>query len=1293
MLVTSASRACVRTGGYLAFRQRFLMHLKSLALQGFKSFADRTVFEFHEGVTGIVGPNGCGKSNVVDAIRWVLGETSAKALRGGEMSDVIFNGTDKRKPTGMAEVTMTLSDCETALKVDYNEVSISRRVYREGKSEYLINGTLCRLRDIHELFMDTGIGRSAYSIMEQGKIDLLLSARPEDRRQVFEEAAGITKFKKEKKEALRKLDYTEANLLRVSDVLAEQERRINSLKRQVSKARRYQALATDVNVLDTHFSHRRHIELTAELEELKTLLNALSISREELSEDLPEREAAVVSSRDKAQNLEAELSELRQQLSGHLNAVQAAGSRIEFNRERREELEARIVSHREEIVLTEQKLSQQELDFTESRTSLDDLLARIAEQEVSLTRKEEEVSGLTEQRREVEQARRTAQQELKKVDSGAAAAEAKLESSRAQAVTSENRLRHLVEEQEVLRVETAELQGMAGQISERLTTAEGRSEQLDQVVQVAERSFQHSRGDLDALRQRRDGLEREVVGRQSRLDILTQLLERGEGLNEGTKNVLSGLNDPELIKPGIQGVLGNQLRVRAGFERAVEAALGGNLEAILVRDADLAEAILGRLEEKAQGRVTLIAPEWIRPTGGRQLMTVPDGAECWAVDCSEVEEGVAEVVERLLDQVLVVATRAVAAEIKGQYPDLIFVTLAGELIRPEGMATGGQAGGEGSSSLLERQNEVAELTEEVALLITDRDAVVQEHTEREELVESLRADLETARQQMQKHALEISTLQGERSLAEREVKSFQSKLETVTWEHQEITSRQMTESESFQGLETQLLEFRDRSGVLTVELDRVEAELIELTRREQGDLEERGSLQTALAVERRALQSAQQQQQPMESRLTELRELNARRRAEADDFERRISDAVAEDELLLVNIEENTAAATTLEEQLTEASARRSDLLRAISEAEATLSDVRQKVDSVIEQRGREEVSVAKIEMRLEKLTDDIMERYQVELSAFEPDSHLLLTCIAEQKKAHGSREKRRANMESKNDEEGEDTPSEEAEEAAPEEEGTLAQVVEHELDVLSEEEGPDWDWVETALAGLRKRLDSMGPVNLDAIEEFEELEERHLFVKGQHDDLVNSKDELINVIDRINVETTKLFAETFGKVQVNFRSMFKELFGEKGKADLILLDDEDPLECGIEVIAKPPGKKLQSISLLSGGERSMTAVALLFSIYMVKPSPFCVLDELDAPLDEANIGRFLKVLDRFIDQSQFIIVTHNKRTMARADVMYGVTMEEFGISKPVGMRLTDADSQKKTATTAAQKAAEKLDA
>jgi chromosome segregation protein len=423
----------------------------------------------------------------------------------------------------------------------------------------------------------------------------------------------------------------------------------------------------------------------------------------------------------------------------------------------------------------------------------------------------------------------------------------------------------------------------------------------------------------------------------------------------------------------------------------------------------------------------------------------------------------------------------------------------------------------------------------------------------------------------------------------------------------------------------------------------------------------------------------------MSRRIRELAELNTRRKHEIQSAKERIEKGEIENKDLIIEMEKYNEEVARLTEELGKADEQRKSLARGIEESEAAFSEVRSRQSKVLNQISKEEVSCTKLDLRLENLVEGTMERHQVDLSLFRPDAHVLVACINERKETEKkSRSKNAFDVQASVD--GEEVLDEEIEVTAEKE--SEEEVV---LELVGEK-NPDWEFVEAIVADLKRRLDSMGPVNLDAIEEFDELEERHTFTKNQHDDLVNSKAKLLEIIERINIESERLFAETFHAVAKNFKSMFKRLFGEKATADLILQDESDPLECGIEVIAKPPGKKLQSISLMSGGERSMTAVALLFSIYMVKPSPFCVLDELDAPLDESNIGRFLKVLDAFIDQSQFIIVTHSKRTMERADVMYGVTMEEFGVSKPVGMRLTSESAKSDGPKSAAQNAALKLD-
>ncbi|MFT3991484.1 MAG: chromosome segregation protein SMC [Luteolibacter sp.] len=1267
------------------------MYLKTLEIHGFKSFADKTVFEFAKGVTGIVGPNGCGKSNVVDAIRWVLGETSAKALRGGEMADVIFNGTERRKPLGMAEVTLTMADCEGPLKVDFNEVAITRRVFRDGKSEYRINGTLCRLKDIHDMLMDTGIGRTAYSIMAQGQIDQILSSKPEERRAVFEEAAGITKFKKEKKEALRKLEFTEANLLRVSDVLAEQERRMNSLKRQVAKARRYQALAADTRILDTHLGHKRFVELTAERDELRTSIRSLEVRDTELERQLPAKEEAVSDARAEARIFENELTELRQRLNSHQNALTSATSRAAFNDERKAELESRIRQNHEDIADTREKLQRQEFDFIAANEALDQLSRRIAEREIQLAKEESRNLGTREERQVLENNLRETRSEANRSQTIIATLQAKIESAHSQLETNRERARQLADEEQRLSLELEEFRAEQIRIAQEVEATGSQLQQLEENFHAAERQYQNTRGDLDAARTASTDSHKQLAQRAARLDAVRQLVASGEGLEKGTRNVLKGLGQPDQFQPLTHGPLSQFIEADPTCARALATVLGNHLQTVLVQDQASAEAIITRLTEKQLGLASLLPESFVAPSSGSQMESLPSGATAWALDRVTVDPRVRSVMENLLADVLIVPNLSTALRLRAELPRVTFVTLAGVLITREGILRGGSAA-EGSTSVLERQSELRTLETEVEKLHAADDAARAHVTALEEKLEQLRETVEVSRERLQHRKVGLSTLQGQLSLATREVENFENKRENIHRERGDLENRERAVAESREHMESELASARERLESLDEESRRLQSEVDSVLRREQDFQAALNELRMEIAVERRAKQSAEEQQKPMEARLSELREIAIRRETEIESFDQRIEAAIAENARLAEECEQHRNEVEDLQHEIESRASGRAALVEAIESAEAALASLRRDHAKVNEQKGREEIAVTKLDLRIENLTTTIRERYQVDLATFEPDAHALLSSIASQK-AMQSRTGRQSFV---------DTDFSDQPESSDEEEPPIMVIdgtrLEDDSPLPGEMTGePDWNFVENIVTDIKHRLDSMGPVNLDAIQEYEELEERYNFVRNQHDDLVSSKTELLEVIERINSETQRRFAETFAQVRINFQSMFKELFGEKGQADLTLLDETAPLESGIEVIAKPPGKKLQSITLLSGGERSMTAVALLFSIYMIKPSPFCVLDELDAPLDESNINRFVKVLDHFIDNSQFIIVTHSKRTMARADVMYGVTMEEFGVSKPVGMRLTQAEEAGKIAKnepkTAAQKAALRLDA
>ncbi|MEY4570649.1 MAG: chromosome segregation protein, partial [Verrucomicrobiota bacterium] len=958
------------------------MYLKTLEIHGFKSFADKTVFEFAKGVTGIVGPNGCGKSNVVDAIRWVLGETSAKALRGGEMADVIFNGTEKRKPLGMAEVTLTMADCEGPLKVDFNEVALTRRVFRDGRSEYRINGTLCRLKDIHDLLMDTGIGRTAYSIMAQGQIDQILSSKPEERRAVFEEAAGITKFKKEKKEALRKLEFTEANLLRVSDVLAEQERRMNSLRRQVAKARRYQTLAADTRVLDSHLGHKKFVELTAERDELVVSIRGLEVRDTELEMQLPAKEEVVTEARTAARIFEGELAELRQRLNEHRNAMNSAAGRISFNDERKSELESRIRQNHEEIAETREKLAKQEFDFIAANESLDQLSRIIAEKEIQLADQETRTKGTREERERIEAALRETRGEANRTQTIIATMQAKIESALAQLEGNRERSRQLGDEQQRLTLELEEFRAEQVRIAGEVEATGSMLGELEEGFQFSERTYQHTRGDLDAARTAAVESNKILAQRSARFDAVRQLVESGEGFEKGTRNVLKGLGNPDQFKPGIHGVLASFIEVDNTCARAIETALGNHLQAVLVQDQAMAEAIISRLTEKQLGIAAVIPETFVSHPASTQIEALPEGAIAWALDRVKSDKRISNVIESLLEKVLIVPNQATALRLRTVHPGVTFVTLAGVILSGEGMLRGG-AGTEGSTSVLELQNEVRTLAAEVETLAAADETARTRVSDLESRLEQLREEVEVSRERLQRQKVDLSTLQGQLSLATREVENFETKLENVTWERGELENRERAASEGREHMEGELASARERLEALENENRRLQSESDGIVRREQDIVEALNELRTELAVERRAKQSAEEQQKPMEARLSELRDVAIRRETEIEAFDQRIEAALGENARLSEECESHRAEVEDLQVEINTRAAGRATLLEAIETAETILAALRRDHSKVNEQKGREEIACTKLDLRLESLATTIQERHQIDLATF----------------------------------------------------------------------------------------------------------------------------------------------------------------------------------------------------------------------------------------------------------------------------------------------------------------------
>jgi chromosome segregation protein len=1212
------------------------MHLQSLELVGFKSFADKTVFNFHEGVTAIVGPNGCGKSNVLDAVRWVLGEQSAKSLRGGEMADVIFNGTDTRKPLGFAEVSLTLTNCSADLGVDWHDVRVTRRVYRDGNSEYLLNKNVVRLKDIQSLFADTGVARSAYSMMEQGKIDLILSSRPEDRRAIFEEAAGITKYKTQKREALRKLEATEANLLRIGDIIKEVKRQIGSLQRQAGKARRYQALLADLRILDTHHSKEQLNDFEAKLEASRAESKRLNEAEQATQRKIDGNEDRLTNERHELDEIDSKIADARGEVQRLQGEIASHRSQIQFNQQRGEEFAELIERYRGDIDAAESKRSEQETQIHDADLLIEKTKRLLETKESELSQLVEKVAQLRQQRAEQEEEVRDLQSSLSKLEAQVAAAEGEVHGYRARREATALRVADLEKAITEAQSHRHEIEGNLEEARRVLQREEKTTHDSTAEEQAASEQVRSEESAVAELEKNFHGIEREVAEKHSRLEILRQLNEEGEGLTKGSQVVLRGLHDPERFRPALAGALAAKLDVDGEYVAAIEAALGRNMHAIVLENAALAPEIVAALSEKKLGQAALALLDFAESPPPPPPSTLPVGGLAWAMEKVSAPDLLAPLVRRLLHHVIVTRSLEEGLALKKNVPHSKIVTLNGEFISEEGVVFGGK-GEAKPDSLLERKTRIQVLEQEITVLEEQRKDFARKRSSAQTRLQAAKDRLEQNRQRHQAAHISLSSARSQIQLAEREREESDRKLQGLESEKQTLDRQIESADTRLVELEKRLADEQKTIAEHQERLQALDAAKENALRFEAEATEHLNELRLAVATDRQRHEILAEQRQPMAARATELAELIAARRRDVEKYQERIATQKKESGAAEAMIASQRDEQSTAEIAVAKIAQQRTARLAAVSSLETELRTFRNSLDEIRVLRGKEEVRQTQLQLHIDSIAENVMRRYQVDLREFELDR-------ASFEKTLQMQLKRRS--------------------GSPETDAV------HALSDAAAASENDQSQLEPIISELTRQLDNMGPVNLDAVHEYDELEERYQFLETQNNDLTASRRELLDTISYINNTTQKLFADTFAQVRTNFREMFAEMFGG-GRADLALMDENDPLNCGIEITAKPPGKQLQSISLLSGGERTMTAVGLLFAIYMVRPSPFCILDEMDAPLDESNINRFIRVLDRFVSQSQFIIITHNKRTIAKADILYGVTMEERGVSKLVGVKLS----------------------
>ena len=1216
------------------------MYLKNLTALGFKSFADKTSLDFQPGVTAIVGPNGCGKSNVSDALRWVLGEQSAKALRGSGMADVIFNGTDKRKALSMAEVSLTIGGIDSeqlktaGVDLPYNEVTVTRRIFRDGGSEYFINKVSCRLRDIQQLFMGTGMGRASYGIMAQGNITQLISSKADDRRVVFEEAAGITRFKQQKKESLRKLDYTEQNLLRVSDTIREVKRQIGSLQRQAAKAKRYKEFMGKLQSLESQLARHQLGELQNKVQLSEKEIAEFKDKSDDFTETIASGERQINEARQQRAAIEKQVA-AAQEKGGNLHAeLERLESRIQFSRERIGELDDQEAKAHEDIAEAEQRRSDSEKELTEMTNKLGTADNAVADKRRAVDEKQAACKAIEAELGHRQEALRQAQTESFSVAQELTSVRNELNALDLQKRGNTVRLEKLSAEKVQLEEEQAKLKERLGQFSTDVESRKSNAQNRRGTVEERQERLAQLQERLAKLTAELDELLRTQAEKRSRLNVLKQLQASNEGVSAGAQ---AALKESEAAL----GLLADQIRVPEDLVAAVEAVLGRHLQMVITKQAADAKSILQSLHEGKKGRADIVALDLL--SGGdtpeideAQLKEFGGIAAQGAVGC---DAAVQPLLNRLLGRLVIVPDLDAAIRGRAAHRDLDFVTRGGELLSRHGVFSGGRGNGSATASLLARKNEIADLEKELEALVKTVNEDSKEKGDLQAEQTTIQAGLQQEQNELRQQEVAIATSEGELKALENSQRVLTQKIEAVAFELESLSDQESEGGGKRDQLAAELVSLEEKecnSGKSVAEVGSV----VEALRGKRDDANtELTEAKVGLASEEQLLASFKRQLDPLRVRIDELKQRVTQRRSDIESAgekktqtETDISTSTQRIEALKVEREQSSQAITELLEQKTEADQK-------VEDREESLRSVRIELSDSQERRSQLEVELAQNNMMVENLCERMQEKYQIDLREVEVQ-HIKTS----------------------------ETDSGEIE---------IVVTTLEEMEVEGLE--TDWDSIEDKVTELQDRVDRMGPVNLVAIEEYEETEERYEFLTTQHDDLVKAKEQLLEVIEQINSETTEMFKATFEQIRDNFRQLFTEVF-EGGKADLVLVDEEDVLSSGIEIVARPPGKKLQSISLLSGGEQTMTAVSLMFSIYQVSPSPFCVLDELDAPLDESNINRFIRVLKRFINHSQFLVITHNKRTISMADTLYGVTMQEHGVSKIVSARFqkTERDEDAK---------------
>ncbi len=1185
------------------------MRLKKLYIHGFKSFADRVEMTFEHGVTGVVGPNGCGKSNISDAVRWVLGEQSARQLRGSRMEDVIFNGTEKRRRMAYCEVTLTFDNEDHSLPSDYTEVAVTRRVFRTGESEYLLNGAACRLKDVVDLFRDTGIGRDGYSIVGQGRVGEILSQKSEDRRQVFEEAAGIVKYKARKSEAEKRLDNTEQNLSRIADIISELESRLEPLRLQSEDARKYLAMREEQKGLDLNVFLIRSERYQEKIAELR-------LTAENMRETLAQNEREQQALNERRESVQNQLSEREERAAELRESLQALIQEVEAQEGQANVLRERLAASRREQARVEDEKRAAEEGETGMRRRIETLEGEIARGGEAVAAREERQNALDRALEEAE------------------AAAVRLET---EAEDAKERVIRFMNDMGDVKSEQARLTALGEAIDRQLASLSAGAEEdsrvaadLRRAVEDAEGVWDEENDRLKALneaareiseRTRRAGEEYERLTAESqkllsikqelgsRLKLLTEMQRDYEGYNLSVKQVL--MEAERRGGAGVHGVVASILHAPQRLERALDMVLGGTLQNVVVdRDED-AKAMIEYLKRNRYGRATFLPISSIRgrtlDMGERRVLSMPGcvGLASEMVTYDPIYRGI---VENLLGRTVIAEdlNSGIAIQRAGRY-QFRLVTLDGDVMHSGGSMTGGSVQSR-MTSLLSREREITESTENMKKL-TEKLAQAQNQLKKGE---EERAALKKERAQLfdDVHQQEIAVTRAEDHLARarEELNGHTGRAARVNEARAQLAEQKAEILSQLDALGQRRETTEDEGEALRKKAQALQTSLSEKRVALNAQRQEAGDARVALATAKRGFEALKQ----------DLSRLNAQK----GDAARALAEAAESLRALACRLKADEEALTTEEGRLELArrglNGAREDFQRAdesrlkaqteLKEISESSERLRVATEEFTDRSHRAEMALSRAENDLEQMTARIWEDYQLTYEGAEPFRD------------------------------------------------------------------PDFKLAESEkrLNTLRAAIRAMGPVNVSAMDEYRETSERYRELSAQRDDLERAKNDLMGIISELTGKMETQFRAQFEQLDVYFRQTFTELFGG-GRAELRLEDPKDALNTGIEIVAQPPGKKLQMLSLLSGGERALTAIAILFAMLKLKPTPFCILDEIEAALDDANIDNFAEYLQTYSNKTQFVVVTHRKGTMSRCDALYGVAMEEKGVSKLVSVKLADA--------------------